>query len=112
MTELLTLSRRPTRHFGANDLTAIGPALHPEAHLSVPENFSVIGFDDIELATTLSAHDERCVSRVLSSLASSSKRRSTSLQFAHSRPAIHHQASLVFRIDRRNAASSRSTHRK
>jgi len=51
MMELLQLSDRPTAVIGANDLTAIGAlrVLHRE-NLSVPEDMSVIGFDDIELS--------------------------------------------------------------
>ncbi|WP_425387831.1 substrate-binding domain-containing protein [Edaphobacter aggregans] len=54
MAELLSLTRRPTAILGANDLTAIGALRSIQKHnLSVPENFSIIGFDDIELADIL-----------------------------------------------------------
>jgi len=49
---LLALPRPPTALFCFNDMTAIGAlsALH-EAGLRVPEDCSVVGFDDLELAT-------------------------------------------------------------
>jgi LacI family transcriptional regulator len=51
MTELLELKKRPTAIITANDLTAIG-ALRVIHHsgLSVPGDFSIVGFDDIELS--------------------------------------------------------------
>ena len=51
MRTLLRLHRPPTAVLASNDLTAIG-ALHAirRAGLGIPENISVIGFDDIELA--------------------------------------------------------------
>jgi LacI family transcriptional regulator len=54
MTELLHLSLRPTAILTANDLTAIGAlrAIHRYG-LTVPGDFSVIGFDDIELSDIL-----------------------------------------------------------
>jgi DNA-binding LacI/PurR family transcriptional regulator len=50
MTELLTRKDRPTAILAANDLTAIGAlrALHKHG-LSAPQDFSIVGFDDIEL---------------------------------------------------------------
>lgn len=50
MLELLRLAERPTAVVGANDLTAIGAlrVLHRE-NLSVPDDISIVGFDDIEL---------------------------------------------------------------
>jgi DNA-binding LacI/PurR family transcriptional regulator len=49
--ELLSLRDRPTAIISANDLTAIGAlrAIH-RAGLSVPGDFSVVGFDDIEVS--------------------------------------------------------------
>jgi LacI family transcriptional regulator len=54
MRELLHLSLQPTAILTANDLTAIGAlrAIHHHG-LSVPGDFSVIGFDDIELSDIL-----------------------------------------------------------
>lgn len=54
MAELLHVSLRPTAILTANDLTAIG-ALRAIHHLglTVPGDFSVIGFDDIELSDIL-----------------------------------------------------------
>lgn len=51
MQRLLKLENRPTAVFAIGDLMALGclDALH-EAGISVPEQVSVIGFDDIELA--------------------------------------------------------------
>lgn len=51
MSELLELRKRPTAVLTANDLTAIGAlrVIHRQG-FSVPEDFSVIGFDDIELS--------------------------------------------------------------
>jgi DNA-binding LacI/PurR family transcriptional regulator len=50
MRRLLALSPRPTALVASNDLTAFG-ALHAisSAGLRVPEDISIIGFDDIEL---------------------------------------------------------------
>ena len=54
MAELLTKKDRPTALIAANDLTAIGAlrALH-RAGLSAPQDYSIIGFDDIELCDVL-----------------------------------------------------------
>lgn len=51
MTELLELNKRPTAVVTANDLTAIGAlrVIHRNG-LTVPDDFSVVGFDDIELS--------------------------------------------------------------
>jgi DNA-binding LacI/PurR family transcriptional regulator len=51
MADLLRLSHRPTAIVAANDLTAIGAlrVVHQQG-LSVPEDVSIIGFDDIELS--------------------------------------------------------------
>ena len=51
MTKILALKERPTAIMCSNDMTAIGVqhALF-EAGLKVPEDFSLIGFDDIHLA--------------------------------------------------------------
>lgn len=52
MLKLLNLKRRPTAILCSNDLTALGAlnAIH-EAGLHVPRDFSLIGFDDIDLVT-------------------------------------------------------------
>ncbi len=51
MESLLALERRPTAVVTANDLTAIGALRVIHRHgLSVPEDFSIVGFDDIELS--------------------------------------------------------------
>lgn len=51
MTEILQLKHQPSAILTANDLTAIGAlrVLH-KAGFSVPEDFSIVGFDDIELS--------------------------------------------------------------
>jgi len=51
MAELLALSDRPTAIMTANDLTAIGAlrVAHRQG-LSVPQDLSIVGFDDIELS--------------------------------------------------------------
>ena len=51
MRRLLQSPRRPTAVFVCNDMMAIG-ALHAahEAGISVPDQLSIVGFDDIELA--------------------------------------------------------------
>ncbi len=51
MAELLKLTDRPTAIIAANDLTAIGAlrVIHQQG-LSVPEDLSIVGFDDIELS--------------------------------------------------------------
>jgi LacI family transcriptional regulator len=51
MAQLLALKDRPTAIMAANDLTAVGAlrVIH-RAGLSVPDDFSVVGFDDIELS--------------------------------------------------------------
>ena len=51
MEELLDLRNRPTAIMCANDLTAIGALrVIRRRGLSVPEDFSVVGFDDIEMS--------------------------------------------------------------
>jgi DNA-binding LacI/PurR family transcriptional regulator len=57
MAELLSLDCLPTAIIGANDLTAIGAirVLHERGH-SIPGDFSVIGFDDIEFSRIVSPH--------------------------------------------------------
>ncbi len=54
MTQLLKLRMPPTAVMASNDLTAIGMmrAIHA-AGLSVPDDISVMGFDDIEISTFL-----------------------------------------------------------
>ncbi|MDP9050543.1 MAG: LacI family DNA-binding transcriptional regulator [Acidobacteriota bacterium] len=54
MAELLALKDRPTAIVAANDLTAIGAlrVIHG-AGLSCPDDFSIVGFDDIELSEIL-----------------------------------------------------------
>lgn len=51
MAEILAMKTRPTAIVTANDLTAIGAlrVLH-KSGCRVPEDFSVVGFDDIELS--------------------------------------------------------------
>ncbi|HTZ58842.1 MAG TPA: LacI family DNA-binding transcriptional regulator [Acidobacteriaceae bacterium] len=55
MLEILKLPQRPTAVLASNDLTAIGimGAVY-EAGLRVPENISVVGFDDIALSSFMS----------------------------------------------------------
>jgi DNA-binding LacI/PurR family transcriptional regulator len=52
MVEMLKLGNRPTAVLASNDLTAIGVmgAIHA-AGLRVPEDISVVGFDDIEISS-------------------------------------------------------------
>ena len=51
MAELLELTDRPTAILTANDLTAIGALRVIHKHgLSVPGDFSIVGFDDIDLS--------------------------------------------------------------
>ena len=51
MEEILQMADRPTAIMSANDLTAIGALRVIRRHgLSVPEDFSLIGFDDIDLS--------------------------------------------------------------
>jgi LacI family transcriptional regulator len=54
MLQMLKLPVRPTAVLASNDLTAIGVirAIHA-ADLRVPEDISVVGFDDIELSSFL-----------------------------------------------------------
>ncbi len=51
MQRLLSLAKRPTAVFARNDFTAIGAmcAIH-DAGLNVPDDFSVVGFDNVPLA--------------------------------------------------------------
>jgi LacI family transcriptional regulator len=52
MDELFTLENRPTAVMCSNDLTAIGALMAAHiAGLRVPEDISVVGFDDIELSS-------------------------------------------------------------
>ncbi len=55
MSQLLSLSERPTAVFARNDFTAVG-ALNAikQAGLSVPEDIAVVGYDDIPLAAHMS----------------------------------------------------------
>lgn len=48
MTQLLSLSNRPTALFAGNDMMAMG-AIHKasEAGLSIPDDLSIVGYDDI-----------------------------------------------------------------
>lgn len=51
MEEILQMKDRPTAILSANDLTAIGALRVIRRHgLSVPDDFSLIGFDDIDLS--------------------------------------------------------------
>lgn len=51
MTKLLQLKERPTAVLASNDLTAIGALQALRLHgLRVPEDISLIGFDDIDMA--------------------------------------------------------------
>ena len=51
MEQILALGMRPTAIITANDLTAIGALRVIHRHgLLVPEDFSIVGFDDIELS--------------------------------------------------------------
>ncbi len=51
MTELLSMKERPTAVLTANDLTAIGAIRAAfKSGISIPEDLSVIGFDDIDLS--------------------------------------------------------------
>ena len=51
MAELLALKNRPTAILAANDLTAIGALrVIRQQNFSVPHDFSIVGFDDIELS--------------------------------------------------------------
>lgn len=54
MMEILKMKNPPTAVLAANDLTAIGAlrVLHREG-LSVPRDFSIVGFDDIELSDVI-----------------------------------------------------------
>ena len=54
MQQLLSLSERPTAVFAGNDVSAVGvyQALY-RAGLRVPQDVSVVGYDDIELARYL-----------------------------------------------------------
>ncbi len=55
MVELLNMPDRPTAIIAANDLTAIGAlrVIHQQG-LSVPDDVSIIGFDDIEMCNFVS----------------------------------------------------------
>jgi DNA-binding LacI/PurR family transcriptional regulator len=54
MEELLALDTRPTAVVCSNDLTAIGALVTAQAAgLRIPEDLSIIGFDDIELSRLL-----------------------------------------------------------
>jgi LacI family transcriptional regulator len=50
--QLLALKKRPTAIFASNDLMAIGGiCAASEAHIRIPDELSVIGYDDIALAS-------------------------------------------------------------
>jgi LacI family transcriptional regulator len=66
MQRILKTGKRPTAVLASNDLTAIGAmgAIH-QAGLRIPEDISVIGFDDIELSaytqpSLTTVHVSRC----------------------------------------------------
>lgn len=82
MNKLLALSNRPTAIMCSNDMTAIGVqhALF-EAGLKVPDDFSLIGFDDIHLAeytipplTTIRMSCEDIAQKAVDSLLSPARR--------------------------------------
>jgi len=51
MTEILRMSDRPTAILTANDLTAVGALrVLRQRGYTVPQDFSIVGFDDIELS--------------------------------------------------------------
>jgi LacI family transcriptional regulator len=55
MRRVLSSRRRPTAVLASNDLTAIGAmGAIAEAGLRVPEDISVIGFDDIQMSAFVS----------------------------------------------------------
>jgi DNA-binding LacI/PurR family transcriptional regulator len=81
MAELLEMPDRPTAIMTANDLTAIGAlrVIHRQG-LSVPDDFSVVGFDDIELSdivypplTTIRLPRHRLAEMFVTALESSAK---------------------------------------
>lgn len=54
MRRMLAEGRRPTAIFGANDYLAAGALIEAKAHgILVPEELSIVGFDDVELASQL-----------------------------------------------------------
>jgi LacI family transcriptional regulator len=54
MERLLMLEERPTAVIASNDLTAIGAIGTLHSHnLRVPEDISIVGFDDIEISASL-----------------------------------------------------------
>ncbi len=74
MKKLLLHKTRPTAVFVCNDLMALGALCATHEHnISVPEDISIIGFDDIKLATysspplTTIAHQKREMGEIVSS---------------------------------------------
>jgi len=57
MEQLMTIQPQPTSIFALNDLMAIGAiSAAIRKGYKIPENYSVVGFDDIELSSSLSPH--------------------------------------------------------
>jgi LacI family transcriptional regulator/LacI family purine nucleotide synthesis repressor len=54
MTKIIELKKRPTAVFCVNDFTAIGAMKAVVEHgLKIPDDFSIVGFDDTPLATSI-----------------------------------------------------------
>ncbi len=99
MRQILASARKPTAIIASNDLTAIGAlrAIHT-AGLSVPQDISVVGFDDIELSqftqpalTTVRLSREEIGREAFKALYAATENSSTSGQ------EIHINTSLVLR---------------
>jgi LacI family transcriptional regulator len=89
MNELLRRSEMPTAVIAGNDLSAIGAlrAVH-RAGLRVPQDISIIGFDDIHLAeftepplTTIRLPRNEIAARVVSWLVAAIEDLSSSIEF-------------------------------
>lgn len=96
MKKLLKLQNRPTAVFVSNDLMALGAlcATHEE-NISIPDELSIIGFDDIKLATysspplTTIAHQKKRIGEVVADVIGSRiKDKCREYEQAHLKPKL------------------------
>ena len=60
MRQMLARGARPTAVFVGNDMMALAPSAPLDAGMHVPDDISIIGFDDIPLAKRIHCHHYHC----------------------------------------------------